>query len=58
MQLTKPNLQQRGLSLVFSTPVFAQQDVLLCGSVTDEGIVPAQFLRADGLSVPPSIKTN
>ena len=52
----KTNLQQRGLSLASST-VFAQQDVLLCGSVTDEGIVPAQFLRADGLSVPPSIKT-
>ena len=48
----------RGLSLTSSTPVFAQQDVLLSGSVTDEGIVPAQFLCADGLSVPLSIKTS
>ena len=54
----KTNLQQRGLSLASSTPVFAQQDVLLSGSVTDEGIVPAQFLCVDGLSVPPSIKTS
>ena len=54
----KTNLQQRGLSLASSTPVFAQHDVLLSESVTDEGIVPAQFLRADGLSVPPSIKTS
>ena len=54
----KTNLQQRGLSLASSTPAFAQQDVHLSGSVTDEGIVPAQFLRADTLSVPPSIKTS
>ena len=40
----KANLQQRGLSLSSSTPVFAKQDVLLNGSVTDERIVPAQFL--------------
>ena len=53
----KTNLQQSGLSLASSTPVFAQQDVLLSGSVTDEGSVPAQFLCADRLSVPPSIKT-
>ena len=51
----KTNLLQRGLSLASSRPVFAQQDVLLSGSVTEERIVPAQFLRADGLSVPPSI---
>ena len=38
--------------------MLAQQDVLLSGSVTDKGIVPAQFLCADGLSVPPSIKTS
>ena len=47
----KTNLQQRGISLTSSTPVSAQQDVPPSGSVTDEGIVPAQFLRADGLIV-------
>ena len=52
------NVQQRGLSLASSTPVFARQDILLSGSVTDKGIVSAQFLCADGLSVPPSIKTS
>ena len=41
----KTNLQQRGLSLASSTPVFAQQDVLRSGCVTDEGIVPAQLYR-------------
>ena len=54
----KTNLQQRGLSPASSTPVFAQQDVLLSGSVTAKGIVSEHILRADGLSVPPSIKTS
>ena len=52
------NLQQLGLNLASSTPEFAQLDVLRSGSVTDKKIVPAYFLGADGLSVPPSIETS
>ena len=51
---TKINLQQLARNMASSTPALAKLDVVLSGSFTDEWIVPAQFLRADGLSVPPS----
>ena len=55
---SKTNPQQLARNMASSTPDLAKLDVVLSGSVTDEGIVPAQFLRADGLSAPLSTETS